>query len=506
MDVFDPRKAMKYVTAEGITASVMFAITDSYLAVFAAALGASNTQIGLLIAIPAALALISYIPAAYATEKMNSRRLMSTAFSFISRFAWFFVGLIPFLLMWNVLTGVQESFTLLLIIVSLYSLLGAFIGPAWASMVGVIVPENIRGSYFGRRNQLCAIGSLIAGTAAGFVVQFLGNNMMGFAFIFMAASIAGILSSYSFSRFPDIRFRPENIRLISEIKSAFREKGFRRFILILMLWQFGVSMSAPFMNVYLIEGLGAEYVWLSAIIFASGVATIISQRWWGSVSDVFGHRSVIIISAFGAALIPWLWMIAPTPGFTVLINILSGASWAGFNLAVFNYLLDISKGGKRTVYSAIYWTLTEIPILVAPIIGGLMIDVLTFSPGFDFSGFQGMFLVSGALRLAAAVLFAYLLVEAPPRVKLPAKYVFREAVNIGVHSMEQPVQVLKNQNLDHMRWHLMMLLTDIKKLGLSGKIRDEVQRIEDTLRPGGKKEGYPAAIRRLQGIRDRLKK
>jgi MFS family permease len=465
MLVFDPQKAMKSVTWEGVAASSMFAITNSFLAVFAAALGASNTQIGLLVSVPAAIALLSYLPAGYAIERWNRRRMTCAAASMLSRSMWFLVGLVPFLVMQDILPGPAHSITLLIAVVSAYSLFSAFVAPAWASIVGAVVPENIRGSYFGRRNQLCAAASLAVGAAAGLVVEVFSEGMLGFALIFFGAGAAGMASSYFFSRFPDIRFEPEKMSFFSELKGAFGNRVFRRFILLFIAWQFGVSMSAPFMNVYVINGLGAPYAWISVLVLASGITTIIFQRWWGSAADAFGHRSILIISAFGASFVPLLYMLAPSPGFVVFIDALSGASWAGFNLACFNYLLGISAGGKSTIYSAIYWMMAGVPVIVAPVAGGALVDMLMPVSVQMFSGFRGMFFISWLVRLAAVVLFAYLLVDVPARQGVSVRYVAREIVSTGFISLHHPFQLLKRRGLGRARWLAMKMLGRIKKGG-----------------------------------------
>lgn len=462
MPFFDPQKAMRNITREGMAASAMFAVTNAFLTVFAAALGASNTEIGLLVAAPAAIALISYLPAAYAIEAWNRRRLTCTLMSLVSRSMWFLAGAIPFLIMWNILQGAGQSVMLLIMVVSAYSLFSAFVAPAWASMVGVIIPENVRGSYFGRRNQLCAIASLTTGTLAGLVLQAF-DSVLGFSLIFAAAGVAGIVSSFFFSGFPDIRFRPERVLMLSELRAAFRNRAFISFMAVLMLWEFGVSMSAPFMNVYLVRGLGAGYAWISVLVLAAGASTIIIQKWWGAVSDIFGHRSILVISAFGVAFVPFLWMIAPSPEFTVIINIISGASWAGFNLASFNYLLGASGGGKRTIYTAVYWTLIGIPIIIAPLVGGALTDML-MPLSYPISGFRGMFFISWIVRMAAVGLFACLLPEMPAKgERVSTMHVAREVITLGFHSLRiHHFHLLGSRRLGYTRWVAMNMLSRIK--------------------------------------------
>ncbi len=444
MEIPNRKEALRNLTAEGVSASVMFAITNAFLAVYASSLGATNIQIGLVVAAPAVLAMISYLPAAFLTEKWNNRRYLCTVASLISRIMWVFSGIIPLLLLWNIISTPIQAITLLAATVVVQGLFGSFVGPAWASIVGVVVPDNIRGSYFGSRNRMCAIASLVSGVAAGIILQVFSQNMLGFSIIFIAAGISGALSSYYFSKFPDIRFKPEKIIIVKEIKSVFANKAFRRFVLLFIIWQIGVSISSPFVNVYLINGLGAQYIWISFTLLASGLSTILVQKGWGRIADIFGHRSIMIISAFGASLVPLMWMLTPSYEFAVIIEFISGAAWAGFNIANFNYMLEITTGGKRAVYSAIFWTLITIPIVFAPIVGGFLIDTLIAMP-FALNGFKGMFFISWAIRFASFILFAYLLVKVLPRDETSTRHVAKEVINTGFHALAHPFYLIRKR-------------------------------------------------------------
>lgn len=500
-------KAMKPVTWEGIAASMMFAITNAYLTVFAAALGASGIQIGMVVAIPAALEILSYIPAGYAIERWNRRRLFCTLGSLLSRSMWFIAGSIPFLILGGLIHGTEQAVMLLIIAVSASSLFGAFVAPAWASMVGIIVPERARGSYFGRRNQLCAAASLVSGGIAGIVLEMLPDKMAGFALVFLMAGMFGVASSAFFSRFPDIRIEPERSGLLHEVRAAFKNPAFKKFMLCMIFWQFAVAMSSPFMNVYFVQGLGAPYSWIFFIFLAAGVSTMLVQRGWGMAADRFGHRSIMAISGFGAAFIPLLWALIPLPEWAILINIISGVSWAGFNLANFNYMLEITSGGKRTMYSAIYWTLLGLPLVIAPLAGGAIIDTIGALTAYSFAGYKGMFALSWALRLAATAIFAYALIEVPSRHRIPTRYVAWEVFAIGFHAVEHPFELFRKR-LGYTRRLSMRLLGHIRGLkSLPERTRAEAMLIDAKLKmtgAGGEAE-YNAMMSRLQRILKGLK-
>ncbi|MFH1420606.1 MAG: MFS transporter [Candidatus Aenigmatarchaeota archaeon] len=451
---------LKYTVNEGIAASVMYAITGGFLTLFALALGASNAIIGLMVSLPAALAALSYIPAAYYIEKTGRRHFIAYACSFISRIMWIFIGLIPF-----IATGRIEF---LLLFAAASSLAGAFVAPAWASMMADIVPRHTRGVYFGRRNMLCAAASLATTIIAGVILDNV-SGMFGFTMIFLIAGAFGVLSSYYFFKFPKSSQKSIQESIIkgsiaSEIKSILAHKYFSKFLLVVFLWEFGISFSGPFLNVYIVKELFGTYFWVSFLAVIAGVATVVVQRGWGRVADIFGNKTIISIAAFGVAFLPLFWMFAQAPEHMIPINILSGIAWAGFNLALFNYVLEISPPGRKAMYSATYWTVMVSADIIAPVIGGLTADI--FSSGF-ISGLRLVFLLSWFMRFVAAVILLRALKET--KHMLSTRYVATELFVIGFDSAARRFQWIGKHIEERGEDMFLMVGKQLKKVKRSNK-------------------------------------
>ncbi len=426
----EQRRGLKFGVYEGIAGTVMLTIVTSFLAVYALALGASNTVIGIVVSLPVGLAVLGYLPAAYITERSKSRKKICFVSSLVSRIWWIPISMIPFLIS-------EQSLwiPLLLVMLSIYAFAGAFVRPAWASIMGDMISMGRRGEYFGKRNRYTALFSLIAVIFAGVALDMF-NGMEGFFIVFLIAGIAGTASSFLFRGFPDIKTRTRKVNITREVREMMRNRTFRIFTLVFIVWNFGVHMSSPFVSVYIVENLGAVYTWISILVIIKGITTVIIQRWWGKVSDMFGHRSILIISAIATSSIPFMWFMV-SPGdywIIVLIGIVSGVAWAGFNLASFNYFLDISEG-KRTMYNAVFSTLSEIPLFIAPAVSGFFMDYISIFDNLPFNEFRIMFLISGSLRLFAGVLFLFFLIEVPTRVRLSTANVTSELMSMGYHSM-----------------------------------------------------------------------
>ena len=91
-------RGLKLVIGDGLATQAMVTLTGGiFLVAFALQLGASNTIIGLLAAIPP-LAELLQIPAVYVVDRVQKRRLVVVVASLAARLLWIPIILIPFFL------------------------------------------------------------------------------------------------------------------------------------------------------------------------------------------------------------------------------------------------------------------------------------------------------------------------------------------------------------------------------------------------------------------------
>jgi len=84
------------VIKDAVSTQAMLSLTSGiFLVALAIQLGASNTTIGLLSAIPFLVQLIQ-LPAIYLVEKLRNRKMITALFCFVARFFWLGIASIPF--------------------------------------------------------------------------------------------------------------------------------------------------------------------------------------------------------------------------------------------------------------------------------------------------------------------------------------------------------------------------------------------------------------------------
>jgi DHA1 family multidrug resistance protein-like MFS transporter len=93
----------------------------------------------------------------------------------------------------------------------------------------------------------------------------------------------------------------------------------------------------------------------------------------------------------------WIWITAPWQ--VGVLEAYAGLVWAGYNLANFALLLELTPASHRPQAVALYQTVVFASAVAGPLLGGWLAD--TF-------GFRVIFAASGAGRLLGILLFVWL--------------------------------------------------------------------------------------------------
>lgn len=425
LDKKQVRSGLKNSIKDGAATGAASGIMSTYLTPYALALGAGAAQIGLLSALPQLASTVLQPLAGSLIEHVGSRKKICKAGLLVARIVWVPVILLAFL-------NGFAAFYLLLLFASISAAAASFSRIGWASWMGDIVPEKIRGAYFGKRNMFIGISSFAAVLSAGWLLG-LSDTLAGFVIIFTIALGLYFIGYYYLGRIPEtasVSHKKHKITLnVSEFLSSMRKTNFRHFMLFAMVFDFSVYLAAPFFTVYMISELNIGYFWFAVISAAAAAAAIFSQRHWGKIADKYGDRTVMAISAMLASTVPLIFVFSRNIPMLIVADIFSGFAWAGLDLVTFNFLLDSSPPLKRPLFISNYQFFDGLAVAGGSIAGGALIFLL--GPGFLWlSGIAIIFLLSFALRGFSSLMLIPRIRE--ERIKsrkiLPAKDVFMRAV------------------------------------------------------------------------------
>ncbi|MBW2973108.1 MFS transporter [Candidatus Woesearchaeota archaeon] len=399
-------KNQRLLIYQSVLWALYYGLTSAFLIAFALALGASNTIIGIAGALPYLAAILAQVPGAKLVE-LYSRLHINVVLTVTSRLLWLPIILIPVFFM-------NHPLLTLLIYFFLVQFTEWLTNPAWTSFAGEIVPIEHRGKYFGKRNMFMGIASLTVSVfGAMYLDLFPKTSYVGFSTMFLVGILFGLWSSYYYCRMKELPYTDHKKHKITEF---FKIKGqFRRFIYIIIFFNFAFMFASPFFIVYMLKNIHISYTLMMISFAVAGLCKILAHPHFGKVSDKIGDRPVAIVSMFGVALVPILFFfVTPQTIWLIFVaQIVSGIFWAGVEISTFNLLLDFSHQ-HRTVKVAKYVMLTSIPLIIAPIAGGFVADKAVFI----LSGIPLIFIISALLR-AASALFMFSIKE--PRIKKKQK-------------------------------------------------------------------------------------
>jgi MFS family permease len=389
------REGLRWYFMDAALSQVSGSFYEDFFVLFALATGFAATSIGLLAAAGSLASVLAYLPGAFLTARLRTRKpLIMITSGGIARLSIFALAFLP--------AATTGGATVLLAIAGsrfLTALMGSVATPAGTTLAGDLAPGEIRGRYFALRNAAITIVGACASALAGWLVRFLNqgspDGLVGYRVAFCVAFAFGMLATACFSRIPEppAHRGPRLSRRLRDVADIIRRKpAFGWFAASSALWGLAVNASAPFFNVYLVTRLGGNAAVVgigSAIMALSGLAGLAV---FGRLADRRGAWTVVAVTGLAISVNPALWAFVRVPWHTYLVNVPGGFFWAGYNLASFNLLLEMSPPEDRESGVALFQTLVAVSAVAGPLLGGWAVSAMGFVP---------LFLLSGALRLVA---------------------------------------------------------------------------------------------------------
>jgi len=421
MDENTRKASLRYSIKEGVAWATCNALGPSYIAPYAIALKANNLQIGLLTSIPNLAANLSETRAPKIMEKVCRKKIVITG-TFIQGLV-----LLPIAALALIFPIIDPNTliapTILIMLYTIYLVLGSFTTPAWFSWMGDLVRDEERGRFFGRRNAITGIASISAMLAAGVFLNLMAQQaLLGFATLFVSASIALFVSCYYLSKQyePKFKYKDEFYFSFSSFLKRMKDNNFGRFTIYVSLMAFALNLANPFSAVYLLSHLKYSYLTFVSITLSYAIAGAISMRFWGKLSDRYGNLLVLRICGFLVPIPPILWLLSPNPIYLATVQALAGILWSGFNLAALNYIYDCVTKQRLGICSAYFDALNGIGVFLGATFGGL---IATYGNVGFISIILFLFLLSGLLRLAFSAAILPILREVKPvKAPKPVKY------------------------------------------------------------------------------------
>ncbi|OPY69745.1 MAG: Major Facilitator Superfamily protein [Syntrophorhabdaceae bacterium PtaU1.Bin034] len=395
------RKARKLLWLEGLLSNASESFVANFITPFALACGATNAQIGGLSSATNVASAVGLLPGARLEEHFGCRKsIFMLCTGVFGRLLLLALALLP---LFFHLFGTPGIFYGLLAIVALRSFLNQLAYPAWSALVTDLVPESIRGRYFGSRNIAVGLAALVCTPLAGYLIQHAGTPG-GYQVSFGIALATGIVATVVFGMIQE----PKRVCLHEHIEKPPREifSLFRRhphfaaFTGLAFFWHLSLQSAGPFFAVYQMKSLGANVAHIGILSSIGAFTGMVGQRVWGVQNDRRGAVWVLRITGFLIPAIPAAWALIPNWWYLPVIEGVSGFIWAGYWLANFNLLLRMSPDANRSRFVALHQSVVSVASFIGPVLGGIIVNMVSI---------KGLFWTSAAGRFGVSLLFLFLI-------------------------------------------------------------------------------------------------
>jgi MFS family permease len=312
-------------------------------------------------------------------------------------------------------------------------------GPAWVTWMADLVPERTRGKYFARRRQWGIATAIPAALVTGWLLDrhaSTGDPLLTLrwcALIFMGAAVFGFMDIHVFQYVPDVPKPPQRGQhLLRALHEPLRNRQFLWFAGFVAMITFAVSFMGQFVTLYVIDKVGVNGIGTQMMLLVAPMAVqLLVLPAWGKAADRMGKKPLLAIASLGLVPVGLGWCLLGPHNVWLgyVLSILGSALWTGIEVANFNLVLELSGSDddpNGNTGGTSYVAVNSIIINIAGCLGGLASGVIAQSLrnwhwdigiiGMTTIGFYEVpFILSGVLRLLAAVIFLPFLHEPEAR-------------------------------------------------------------------------------------------
>ncbi len=399
------KKSLKYSVLDGSAWAAMMGLTQAYITPYALEMKATTSQIGLLSSIPTLMTALSQLISPNLLERAGTRKGLILPMVFGHALMFIPILLVPFVFD----TG---RVWWLLVFMTISTVMGAVVNPAWGSMMADLVPMRLRGRFFGNRGMITGFITLMFFYIASAILTYFKNSNVfyGYIILFAGAIAFRLLCFYFLTKqyepAMDVSAKdsPGVFTLIRQMGSS----NLGKFILFIALVDFCVAVSGPFFSVYMLRDLHFSYIQFALVSSASSIAMLGFLNYWGKRADAAGNIRIIKLTAVLLPVVPVLWLGSTNVIYLMAANVVSGFAWSGYNLAAQNYVYDAAPPETRPKNLAVFYAVDGIAGCLGYLLGGVVAEHLPVLLGYQL---HSIFTLSGVMRAVVIIVFLRQLTE-----------------------------------------------------------------------------------------------
>ncbi len=365
----------------------MFSLgSGGFMAAYALALGANNFQVGILAALPF-ITQVAQLPTILAVEHFRVRKAIAIPAMYGAHLIWLPMGAVPFLMD----TPGAPAVAVVIAFLAIRGLFTPVWSTSWTSWMRDLVPQNILGSYYGRRLAIITSAVAVVSLAASFFVRWWegiatpDDAILAYSFLLIGGSLTFGLIGPLFAlraREPLMPAATEQRRSAIEVLTEpLRDKNFSQLIRFLFVWSLASNLAIPFFAVYMLSELGLSLPVVIGFTVLGQATNVLFVRVWGPMADRVGSKAVLSLSAslYLLVILGWVFTTYPERHFLtmpllIVLHVFAGIAAAGVTLTMSTVTLKVSPEEKATAFLGVAGVASSIGAGIGPIAGGLMAD------------------------------------------------------------------------------------------------------------------------------------
>ena len=399
------RTSLAASTVDGGLWALMYGLSEYFILPFAIFFGADALQTSLVQGMGQLGVAAAQIVGAVLIARFGQRKRLSRWMVAIHAFGWLAI-------FWAAALT-RNPWT----IVGLYAL-GLFAtsiaSPGWQSWMNDLVPPEIRGAFWGKRNMIAGLVQFVAIALAGIALRWAepaGRTLVAFGVLFTLAALSrgGCIVALGIQYEPPMEVTKGGategfLRFFQDLPHG----NLGRFVLFSVLMTFSVNLMGPVFSVYLLKSLGLDYFSYTAVTMVSMVLSFLAMNYWGPLSDRFGNRRILLVTSAALPLVAFGWIFAKDIPAMLALQVLSGFVWAGVNLSTTNYIYDSVEKTRITSSMAGFNAINNVCAFFGSVSGGLLATAVSglAIPFLAPHNIEIIFAVSALFRLVVYLVFA----------------------------------------------------------------------------------------------------
>lgn len=249
------------------------------------------------------------------------------------------------------------------------------------------VDPSFHNRFFSRRAMLMTVLTLVCNLSSAKILEgSLTNNLMA-TFLIVAAATRLISLSLVY-----VSARKITPVVVKSTETATEEAvvSIIKLSLVMMLFRCAVNLSSPFYSTYMLQEIDLGFTVYSFLTALPLITKALCLTNWARLLDDNRKFEGLAIATFAIGAVPVMWAMNASTPWLSLLQVLSGLSWAGFDLIS---ILLVQNMYPRSITQklGVYMALSSLGSVAGGIIGGIILNLT--------SSYHLLFAFSGILRL-----------------------------------------------------------------------------------------------------------